>query len=85
MKIFNIEVLGEELKIEVGSTGWARITSGLCREPNMSMEDCAFNTGLDVIESMILAHAKHGVDVGSDEYVAGIEEAYEALGNNLDY
>lgn len=85
MKTINIEILGETMTIETNGKGSGRILSGLCRETNMTMEDCAFNTGLDIIEAMALAHACHGVDVESKEYICGIEEAYEALGNNLDY
>jgi hypothetical protein len=41
------------------------------------MDDMA----LDVLESVILAHACAGIDILSDEYVEGIEVAYDAIGN----
>lgn len=41
-----------------------------------------WNETIDVIESLVLAHACAGVDVASENYVVGIRTIIEALGNN---
>lgn len=43
----------------------------------------AYNSAIDGVESMILAHAIAGVDVESTEYLEGIESAFDAIGNNF--
>ena len=42
-----------------------------------------FNTAIDGLESLILAHACAGVDVESPAYVEGIETAVEAIANHV--
>ena len=37
---------------------------------------------VDAIESMVLAHAMAGVDVGGSPYLAGLETAVEAVFNH---
>jgi hypothetical protein len=41
----------------------------------------AYDAGIDGLESLILAHACAGIDVTSKAYVAGVENAVEAIGN----
>ena len=41
-----------------------------------------FNSAIDGLESLILAHACAGVDVETAEYVAGVETAIQSIGNN---
>lgn len=41
-----------------------------------------FNTGVDAIEAMVLAHFCAGIDVSEPCYLEGIETAYLALGNH---
>ena len=43
----------------------------------------AYNGAVDVLESMLLAHACAGIDVADERYVQGIQTALQALGNNL--
>jgi hypothetical protein len=43
-----------------------------------------FNSGMDAIESMVMAHASEGVDIESTAYICGIETAVDAVGNNTD-
>ncbi len=43
----------------------------------------SFNSAMDGIEAMILAHACAGVNVGGPAYTQGIKTAVEAIGNNL--
>ena len=41
-----------------------------------------WNTAMDALESMILAHAIAGIDVESPAYIEGIETTCDALSNN---
>lgn len=71
---------GSRIKVVV-KNGSGRITSmGLKDNDNRSSE---YNTAIDGIESLILAHACAGVDVSAPPYVKGIEVAVEAIVNNL--
>lgn len=71
---------GSRIKVVV-KNGSGRITSmGLKDNDNPSSE---YNTAIDGIESLILAHACAGVDVSAPTYVKGIEVAVEAIVNNL--
>jgi hypothetical protein len=42
-----------------------------------------YSAAIDGLESLILAHACAGVDVGSPAYVVGIETAVEAIANHF--
>ena len=42
-----------------------------------------YETALDALESLILAHATEGIDVTSEAYQNGILTALDAIGNNL--
>ena len=42
-----------------------------------------YNSAIDGLESLVLAHACEGVDVTDTKYVEGIETALEAIANNL--
>ncbi len=53
-----------------------------CNNPDEEKERCAFNKMIDVIESVILAHAIAGIDVASPAYVEGIETAIDASAQN---
>ena len=44
-------------------------------------EFLAHRAAVDALESIIMAHAGCGVDIASNDYVAGIETAWEALAN----
>ena len=41
-----------------------------------------FNTQVDALEALILAHAHAGLDVTQPGYVAGIEAAYAAIASH---
>lgn len=43
--------------------------------------DAEIVAGIDVLESLVLAHACAGVNVGSDEYVKDLETTVEAIQN----
>ncbi len=49
-------------------------------EDQQSKEE--YNSRMDGITSLILAHAIAGIDVSDCRYLQGIEEAVEAAGNN---
>lgn len=64
-----------ELEKVMGS-GSGEIVNGFDRDDSISDE------ALDALESLILAHACAGIDVGSPAYLEGIETAMDALSNN---
>jgi hypothetical protein len=64
------------------NSGEGTITSDL-RDAGDEIEARRYNAAIDVLESLILAHACAGVDVESPAYVEGIETAVEAIGNHL--
>jgi hypothetical protein len=43
-----------------------------------------YNTAIDAIESLVLAHSVAGIDVESKEYVEGIKSVLDALVNQFD-
>jgi hypothetical protein len=43
----------------------------------------SYNTGINALEAIILAHAINSIDVESKEYVDGIRTALDALHNNI--
>ena len=59
----------------------ASITSDLKVEPRLFYgdEDNAYNSAIDGIEAMLLAHACAGVRVTEERYVEGLEVAIEAV------
>ena len=63
-----------------GITG--TITSDL-KEPVRSAADRLYNAAIDGLESLILAHACAGINVGSPAYVEGIETAVDAISHHL--
>jgi hypothetical protein len=42
-----------------------------------------YNAFLDAVESITLAHACAGIDIGDPRYVEGLQTALDAAGNNL--
>lgn len=46
-------------------------------------ERAQYNAGLNMLESLVLAHACAGVKVESGEYLNGVNTALEAFANNL--
>lgn len=65
-----------------GDIGGAAITSEMKAED--TAENAIFNFGIDALESMILGHFSSGIDVTSKAYLAGIQTACDALGNNAE-
>jgi hypothetical protein len=94
MREIKLGVFGIVLTAEPGA---GSITSDMrqpemhncCRETSCGCEDCRnevltanYNSGIDAIESMVLAHACAGIDVEDPKYLEGIETAVQALANN---
>lgn len=56
-------------------------------EPRESLQDIKtrflWNSKCDAVECLILSHACAGVNVGSPEYVEGLETAIETMSNNI--
>ena len=74
------------LKLTINTeTGNGSITSSL-KEPGTvktSDERHEWDTAMDAIESLVLAHACAGVDVKAPAYQKGLETSLEAITNNL--
>jgi hypothetical protein len=70
-----------EIVIQLGENGGGSIKSNLKDYEDEDADD--YNSAIDGIESLILAHACAGVDVTAKAYVEGLETALDALGNNL--
>jgi hypothetical protein len=45
--------------------------------------DEEYNSAIDGIESMILAHAVEGIDITAPAYIKGIQTAVDAAANNF--
>lgn len=60
----------------------ASIASDL-KEPGGLQTDHAYNCAMDGIESLILAHAKAGIDVAAPSYVEAVKTAVNGCANNL--
>jgi hypothetical protein len=64
--------------------GGGSITSELHDFDKDDMErDELYDTAMDAVESMVLAHAIAGIDVSSPAYIEGIETAVESCANNI--
>lgn len=81
METLALNVFGIEITWDGKERGAASITSTMkeADTPN----NHAFNTGVDAIESMVLAHFV-GLDVTEPAYLEGIETAYLALVNKVE-
>lgn len=69
---------GLELTIDI-ETGNGSITSSL----KDGCHDEEWDTAMDAVESLVLAHACAGVDVEAPAYQKGLETSIEAIANNL--
>lgn len=59
------------------------ITSNLHEEVHAGVETCFYNDQIDIIESMILAHACSGIDVSNQSYLNGIQIVVDKISNDL--
>ena len=81
------DVITSNMKEKCPGCGDPNCYYDACNESDEFEDDARtrhlFNTAIDALESMILAHFGAGINVGSEEYVAGITTAYDALCNNI--
>jgi hypothetical protein len=85
MKTMTIELDFGSIVVEINAEGVGTISSDLHEEQAGAEELEGFQRyegGIDVLESLILAHALAGVDIQAVGYVEGIKTTLEALENN---
>lgn len=82
MKTFSLNTFGIEITWDGKDRGGASIQSSM-KEADTA-DNLLFNSGVDGIESMVLAHWCSGIDIRDASYLEGIETAYYALGNNCE-
>ena len=63
--------------------GAGAISSTDLKTEHNDEEDELYNSAMDGIESIILAHACAGVDITTPEYIEGIETAVNSCANNI--
>lgn len=84
MRVYKQEIKLNHGTITVGFNeyGSVAVSSDLHQDDEDSV-DSRFSAGIDVIESIVLAHACSGVKITSKKYVEGLNTALDALVNNL--
>ena len=94
-KIFDIQLFGGKHSILVSTSvaGGGSVTSDLHADADiLGDSDATEDTdrayyehegAVDTVESLVLAHACAGIDVGSPAYVQGLETTLEAIVNQL--
>jgi hypothetical protein len=87
-KIYKIPQFGMVVTVttaQVGYPGSGTVISNLhtdeLTEPTEEGDD-EYNSVIDGIESLILAHAVEGIDISAPAYVKGIQTAVDAAANN---
>jgi len=65
--------------VEVYANGGGNISSSF--HSDNIFEDDTYNAQIDIIESLVLAHAAEGVDIEAQDYVDGLETTLESIGN----
>ena len=66
--------------VDLDGTGGGEIYSDLHDDDHE--DNTIFNSMMDALESIILAHAIAGIDIESPAYLEGIETAVNACANN---
>jgi len=61
--------------VTLGPEGCGAIRSDLHDQVEEEPDSDAYKSAMDAIESMVLAHACAGIDIGSPRYLQGVEEA----------
>jgi hypothetical protein len=82
MNTTKLNAFGITLTFSDADKAGASISSDMPAPDYVANRD--FNSAVDGIESMILAHFCAGIDVSTPAYLEGIETAYEALCNKYD-
>lgn len=74
------------IHLELDGVGGGKVESNLKDEDNANdgdQEAILFNLKMDVVESLVLAHACAGVNINDPNYVAGIQTTVEAIENEV--
>lgn len=82
MRVLETGCLGIAITYNPESKDGAFIQSDM-HEPN-TPDNKGFNSAIDALESLILAHFCEDVDITDLNYLVGIETAYEAVVNNVE-
>jgi hypothetical protein len=86
--IYSIPEFGIEVEVPIPG-GLGTIKSGLKEiligknSPKEFFESQFLEGAANAIDSLILAHACAGINVGSTDYVNGLRTCIEAIGNNI--
>lgn len=81
-----------KIEVEVGDDKSGHISSALhdanpfehiTNGDEMNIDHDCYETAIDTLEALILAHACEGIDISSPAYVAGINSAVDAVLNHL--
>lgn len=81
MEVLDVGVFGLTVTFDPCNKSGASLVSSM-REPYVA-EHKFFNSAVDVLESLILAHFCAGVDILTPAYLQGIEDSYHAVCNNI--
>lgn len=81
MKTLNLHCFEICIKYNDCNRAAATIQSNM-KETNSEI-DSNFNSAVEGLESLVLAHFSAGIDVTEAMYLEGIEVAYEAICNNV--
>ena len=68
------------MTLRIPLTGF--VYSALLQSEREECDDSDYNTALDALESLVLAHASNGAKVEESHYVSGLITALEAIANN---
>lgn len=76
-----------KIVVNITEDGGGSITSNMKEsvdtvDSDEAEETIRFNSAVDGLEAIILAHATAGVNIASPKYVEGICTAYEHIGNH---
>lgn len=79
-KVIHLELDGHKVVVRLDGNGSGAIESDL-KDYDEDSDD--YNSAIDGVESLLLAHACAGVDIQSQAYIEGLKTAIEAIANNL--
>lgn len=80
MKRRVLHLLVGDIVIVIDETGGCSLTSRLHEDAE---DDELWQTALDMLESIVLAHASAGVDIEGAAYQTGLRTALEAAAQNI--
>ena len=78
MKVLEMP-LPENIVVTLDDDGGGTITSELHMPEELQSDYSDYEIAIDVVESLILAHACAGIDILNPQYVQGVEVALEKI------